>query len=189
MEVYFEKVKRFADDPTIQLPERATRASAGYDFRVAEDIVIPPIEFFWEKMRDKVFEKDNNKDYFGFITPFSLDDIAKITKENKIKPILVPTGIKCKMKDNQYLQIAVRSSLPLKHWLVLANGIGIIDADYYSNEDNDGEIFFQLINLSPFAIKLHKGDKIGQGIILNYELTDDDQAEGERMGGHGSTRN
>ena len=63
----------------------------------------------------------------------------------------------------------------------------IIDADYCDNPDNEGEIFFQLINLSPFAIKLNRGDKIGQGIIKTYGITDDDSATGERLGGFGST--
>ena len=63
----------------------------------------------------------------------------------------------------------------------------IIDADYYNNPDNEGHIFFQLINLSPFPIQLHKGDKIGQGIIKSYLITEDDSADGLRTGGFGST--
>ena len=63
----------------------------------------------------------------------------------------------------------------------------IIDADYVDNQDNEGEIFFQVINLSPFAIQIKKGDKIGQGVIKQYCITDDDNACGERTGGFGST--
>lgn len=63
----------------------------------------------------------------------------------------------------------------------------IIDADYYNNKDNEGEIFFQLINLSPFPIILHKGDIIGQGIIKSYEKIDEDNSINERKGGFGST--
>lgn len=63
----------------------------------------------------------------------------------------------------------------------------IIDADYYNNIDNEGEIFFQLINLSPFPIKIKKGEAIGQGIIKNYLTTEDDISSGERIGGFGST--
>ena len=63
----------------------------------------------------------------------------------------------------------------------------IIDSDYYNNPDNEGHIFFQLINLSPFAIELKRGDKIGQGIFHHYLATDDDNADGEREGGFGST--
>ena len=65
----------------------------------------------------------------------------------------------------------------------------IIDADYYNNPDNEGEIFFQLYNLSPFAIKIQKGEAIGQGIIKSYLITEDDSADGERLGGFGSTTN
>ena len=63
----------------------------------------------------------------------------------------------------------------------------IIDADYYNNPDNEGEIFFQLINLSPYNIILKKGEKIGQGIIKQYLTTEDDTATGDRLGGFGST--
>lgn len=63
----------------------------------------------------------------------------------------------------------------------------IIDRDYYSNPDNDGAMYFQVINLGPRPIHLHKGDIIGQGIICSYGITEDDNALGDRMGGFGST--
>lgn len=63
----------------------------------------------------------------------------------------------------------------------------IIDGDYYNNPDNEGEIFFQVINMGAFPIQLKRGDIIGQGIIKKYEITDDDVAGGERTGGFGST--
>ena len=95
--------------------------------------------------------------------------------------------LKCKMEDNEYLQIVARSSTPLKYWLIVANAPGIVDADYYNNPDNEGEIFVQVINLSPFTIKLKKGDKIAQGIISRYYTVEDDVRDGERTGGFGST--
>ena len=70
---------------------------------------------------------------------------------------------------------------------LILDGTGIIDADYYNNPNNEGEIFFQLINLAPFAIQLKRGDKIGQGIFSHYETTEDDIATGKREGGFGST--
>ena len=91
------------------------------------------------------------------------------------------------MPENVYLELNIRSSAPLKYWLILANSVGVIDADYYNNPDNEGEIFFQIINLSPFDIKLQKGDIIGQGIFKEYLLTEDDETCGERVGGFGST--
>ncbi len=184
--IKFEKVSRFKD-VDIPLPSRATADSAGYDFVVAEDIVIPPIDFITTKIREGVFQKNSKLDYYGFTNPLTLDDMAKTTKELKTKATLVSTGMKCYMEPGQYLELSVRSSTPLKHWLILGNGVGIIDQDYADNKDNEGEIFFQVINLSPFAIKLQKGDKIGQGIIKNYNKINDDNAGGTRDGGFGST--
>ena len=174
--IKFEKVSRFADSD-IEMPRRKTAESAGYDMVVAEDIVIPSYTHIVEAFKNGA--ATNNI--------ISLNDMAKITKDLKLKPTLVPTGMKCHMEDGQFLELSVRSSLPLKHWIILANGVGIIDADYYNNPDNEGEIFFQIINLSPFPIMLHKGDAIGQGIIKKYMTTIDDEANGSRSGGFGST--
>ena len=113
--------------------------------------------------------------------------MAKLTKQSGAKPTLVSTGVKCQLDEGYYLELSVRSSTPLKYWLVLANSVGIVDADYYNNPDNEGEIFFQVINFSPFPIQLKRGDIIGQGIIKKYHMTDDDMAEGLRTGGFGST--
>lgn len=184
--VKFQKVSRFADID-LPLPTRATADSAGYDFVVAEDIVIPPYDFLRTKIQDDLFEKERHEDFYGFIDPLTLDDMASITKALKAKIPLVSTGMKCHLEPGQYLELSVRSSTPLKHWLIMGNSVGIIDADYCDNPDNEGEIFFQLINLSPFAIQLKRGDKIGQGIIKTYGVTDDDSATGERLGGFGST--
>lgn len=186
MSCYFEKVSRFAD-VDLPLPTRATANSAGYDFVVAEDIVIPPYDFLRTKIQDDLFEKERHEDFYGFIDPISLDEMAALTKELKAKIPLVSTGMKCHLEPGQYLELSARSSTPLKHWLIIGNSIGIIDADYCDNPDNEGEIFFQIINLSPFAIQLKRGDKIGQGIIHTYGVTDDDAATGERVGGFGST--
>ena len=63
----------------------------------------------------------------------------------------------------------------------------IIDADYYNNKENEGHIYLQMINLSPFDIKISKGELIGQAIIKPYFKVEDDAATGERTGGFGST--
>lgn len=184
----FEKVSKYKD-VDLPLPHRATSASAGYDFVVAEDTVIPPYDFFRTKIQDNAFENNRHEDYYGFINPYSLDEFAAATKELKAKVTLVPTGMKCKMAKNQYLQLYIRSSTPLKHWLILGNGCAVIDSDYYNSSENEGHIFFQIINLSPFAIELHRGEVIGQGVIQTYDIVEDDAAEGERLGGFGSTSN
>lgn len=172
----FEIVSKYAD-ANLSLPVRKTKTSAGYDFQVAEDTIIPS----YQKL---IY---NLVDYADPSCERTLEEIATFTKATKAKPTLVPTGIKCEMPEDFYLELSVRSSCPLKHWLILANGVGIIDSDYYNNPDNEGHIFFQVINLSPFDIILKKGDTIGQGILKKYFVTDNDVAYGERAGGFGST--
>lgn len=99
----------------------------------------------------------------------------------------IGTGIKAQIDDGYYLQLAVRSSTPFKKGLILANGIGIIDADYYNNPDNEGHIMFQVYNITDERVTVAYNEKIGQGVFLKYATTDDDAAEGERLGGFGST--
>jgi dUTP pyrophosphatase len=173
--IKFERVSRF---PDAVLPTRKTAHSAGYDLTVAEDICVPPVV-------NHIKTLDNQ--YTTYISTLNLKEVATLTKTLDAKPTLVSTGVKCQLDPGYYLELSPRSSTPLKYWLVMANSVGIIDADYYNNPDNEGEIFLQLINLSPFNIQLHKGDVIGQGIIKKYEITDDDKAIGERLGGFGST--
>ena len=175
--IKFDKVKRFAD-ADFNLPVRKTKNSAGYDFEVAEDICIPT----WTSQLMALTKATPQPK-----EPYSLEEIAVLTKQTKAKPTLVSTGVKCHLEEGYYLELSVRSSTPLKYWIILANSVGIIDADYCDNPDNEGEIFFQVINMSPYPIQLHKGDIIGQGIIKKYEVTDDDKAEGLRQGGFGST--
>lgn len=164
----FEKVNRIEDD--IELPKRSTKNSAGYDFFAIEDVVIEPM----------------THQETGFCTieniTFPLVDEIEIN----VKPTLVKTGIKAQMMHNEFLLLANRSSNP-KKGLILANGVGIIDSDYYNNEDNDGEIMFPFINIGDEPIEIKKGDKLGQGIFMKYYMTDDDDAEGERINGFGST--
>ncbi|MEF9917619.1 MAG: dUTP diphosphatase, partial [Lachnospiraceae bacterium] len=83
--------------------------------------------------------------------------------------------------------IANRSSGPSKMGLILANSIGIFECDYYNNPDNDGNIIFQYYNVFPYDIKINKDDRIGQGYFQNFLVVDNDNAEGKRTGGIGST--
>ena len=145
----FEIAKGF-EDKGINLPERKTKFSAGYDVEAAEDCIIPS------------FQKGN-------------------------KPTLVKTGIKAYMQDDEVLILCNRSSNAGKKGLVMANGIGIIDKDYYGNPDNDGHFMFSFFNIKEEDIEIKKGDVIGQAIFQKYLVTDDDSAEGERVGGFGST--
>lgn len=174
----FEKVSRYADKE-ITMPVRKTTQSAGYDLVAAEDYIIP-------SMYNLVAEAGSlwNIADDEYVT---LQQMNEFTKKTGYRPTLVSTGMKCKLDPGTYLQLSVRSSSPLKYWLCLANGVGIIDADYYNNPDNEGEIFLQIYNLSPFNIQIQEGEAIGQGIIIPYGVTEDDIACGERIGGFGST--
>ena len=99
------------------------------------------------------------------------------------KPVLVPTGVKVYMPDDEYLMLVNRSSNPKKKFLVIPNSMGIIDADYVDNPNNEGEMMFTFYNLSDEPVVIEKGEKLGQGIFNKYYITDDDNAEGERKGG------
>lgn len=117
---------------------------------------------------------------YDFINP------EEITIEpNKIA--YVKTGIKASMYRNEALILANRSSNPKKKGLILANGIGLVDADYYNNPDNEGEIAFAFMNITEEPITIEAGEKLGQGFFIDYHITEDDQANADREGGFGST--
>ena len=99
----------------------------------------------------------------------------------------VKTGVKAKLDNNEFLMLCNRSSNPGKKELVLINGVGIIDADYYGNPDNDGAFMYAFYNMFDKDVEIKKGDVIGQAIFKKYEILDGDVAEGERVGGFGST--
>ena len=90
----------------------------GYDFFVVEDIVIPPYNVLWDEIAKTGLDADPAKEIYN------LDQMAALTKTAVAKPTLVPTGIKCQLDEGTYLELSVRSSCPLKYWLVLANGVG-----------------------------------------------------------------
>lgn len=100
---------------------------------------------------------------------------------------LVPTGLKAYMNPDEVLQIFIRSSLAIKSNIALANSTAIIDADYVDNPTNEGHLMLPLLNRGQEPITIEKGQRIAQGIFFKYLCTDDDNAEGERQGGFGST--
>ena len=102
-------------------------------------------------------------------------------------PTLIKTGIKAYMQDDEVLMIYNRSSNPKKKGLILANSVGVIDKDYYGNPDNDGHIMFAFYNIKEEDVEIKKGEAIGQAIFQKYFVADNDSAEGERVGGFGST--
>ncbi len=101
---------------------------------------------------------------------------------------LIPTGLKAYMQPDEVLQIYVRSSIPLKRGVMMANNVGIIDSDYYNNEQNEGHIMIPMYNFSKNPVIINKGEKIAQGIFMKYlTVFDDAPVNRIRSGGFGSS--
>ena len=102
---------------------------------------------------------------------------------------LVPTGVKAYMQPGEWLGMHIRSSMAVKKRLMLVNNVGIIDADYYNNPDNEGHIMLALLNMGENPVKLPKGERVAQGIFYNYLTADGDEkvSKAVRGGGFGST--
>lgn len=169
----FEIVSKYKDQG-INLPKRQTAYSAGYDIEAAEDTTLPSI---W-----KVLMANNG------LSQAQSDQSLPQDNQEFLESTLVKTGIKAYMPDDEYLLLANRSSNPMKRQLALPNGIGIIDADYYNNDNNEGEIFVQLINYGLEDYTIKKGDRIAQGIFTPYRTTDESAENfAKRTGGFGSS--
>lgn len=93
------------------------------------------------------------------------NDITIPSFRFKGKATLVPTGVKAFMQNDEYLQIFARSSIPVNLGLIMSNGVGIVDADYYNNEKNEGHIMIEFNNLTNEHITIEKGTRIAQGIF------------------------
>lgn len=143
----FQIVKNYQNQ-NINLPQRKTLFSAGYDFEVAQTTKIGPQQI-----------------------------------------VLIPTGVKARFSSNKALFIYARSSLALKKKLMLANNVGVIDSDYYDNPHNEGHILIPLYNFSQQEVVLEKYERIAQGILQNYYITNDDYVfkNDIRKSGFGST--
>lgn len=115
------------------------------------------------------------------------EDIVLPSFEKGSKPILIPTGLKAYMQPDEMLVIVPRSSSPKKQGISYPHSMGVIDADYYENPDNDGHIFVQCINLKDEEVKIKKGEAVGQATFQKFLTIDNDQADGIRTGGFGST--
>ncbi|MBQ8298653.1 MAG: dUTP diphosphatase [Clostridia bacterium] len=139
--------------------------------RIKEDIKLP----------ERATEKSAGYDFFAIedveIPPYKLGD----------KPFNVATGIKIQMLDDESLELLNRSSNPEKKNLVIPQSLGLIDADYYNNTKNEGEVFFSFYNLNTQSVSIKKGEKLGQGVFRKYLIVDNDNAKGIRQGGFGST--
>ena len=134
---------------------------------------------------------------------------------NKGESIVIPTGIRVKMKPNQVLLALPKSGLGSNYRTSLANTVGVIDSDYYYSE-NEGHIFMKLvydgfdtmvhfdmdkisiIGSIPFTatkfnentkLSLKAGSKFCQVIFVPFEICSSDNLKKglTRNGGDGST--
>lgn len=143
------------------------------------------IEATIRKIYDKIeLPKRSTKGSAGydFFSPITID----------LKPgqtVKMPTGIKCKMYSSWVLKLYPRSGLGFKYRLQLNNTVGIIDSDYYGNENNEGHIMAKITNDTNEnkTAHLEAGTGFMQGIFVEYGITEDDDASGIRVGGLGST--
>lgn len=118
---------------------------------------------------------------YDFFAPFSFS----LEPGETIK---IPTGIRVRMDEGWVLQIFPRSGLGFKYRAQLDNTIGIIDGDYF-NADNEGHIMIKITNdtKSGKILCVNAGEGFAQGIFHEYGITEDDDADGIRTGGFGST--
>lgn len=108
-----------------------------------------------------------------------------IVQSNTIE--LIPTNLIVKVPEDYMLMLAARSSLPLKKGLQLKNGVGIIDQDFSGPDD---EMSLQVYNFTDKAVKVERGERIGQAVLLKIakvEFEEIEKADGESRGGFGST--
>ncbi len=101
--------------------------------------------------------------------------------------VKIPTGLKVLMPENEALFIYPRSSLGIKKGLITSNAVGVVDSDYYNNDDNEGHLMIPLYNFGKEKVQVLKGERIAQGIFQAFFKTDDDNETKERKGGFGST--
>lgn len=153
---------------------------------------------YFEKISFEQFKKDVCDDkelYDSFKLPArsttnsaGYDFFSIIEYDLKVnESLLIPLGIKANMNSDEVLFLVNRSGLGTKYNIRLCNQIGVIDADYYNNENNEGHLFVKIKNEGTENLKIEKGMKIIQGIFIKYLTVDDDEVNNIRTGGFGST--
>lgn len=126
---------------------------------------------------------------YDFYAPFSFALDAPVSSFERGQSILIPTGIRCKIKEGWFLMLVPRSSLGFNYRLQMDNTVSVIDSDYYGNEKNEGHIMLKITNDSTEKkiLTVKEGDRIAQGIFLPYGITNNDYVTAIRTGGIGNT--
>jgi len=152
----------------------------------------------FEKISFEQFKKDvedNRELYDSYNLPkrgtkFSAGYDFEALYDFVIKPgeiLKIPTGIKASMNNGEVLLLMVRSSMGFKYNVRLCNQVGVVDKDYYNNEKNEGHIFIKLCNEGDKEYSVNKGDKIIQGLFINYLTVDDEEEINKKRTGSSST--
>lgn len=106
---------------------------------------------------------------------------------NPMEITMIPTGVAAKFPSNEVLLIFPRSSLAIRKKLVLVNGVGVIDSDYFKS-DNQGHIMFPVLNYSKEIVEIKKGERLMQGIFLKFKkVSQEILSNNLRTGGFGSS--
>lgn len=153
----------------------------------------------FEKISFKQFKKDisNSKELYNeYLLPTRSTnnsagyDIRSLT-EGVIHPgcaLVCKTGLKVCMNSDEVFNLYIRSSVGFKYNVTLANSVGVIDSDFYNNEDNEGHFSVKLINHGKEDFVVHIGDRVAQGVFMKYLTVDDEiKINNKRKGGLGST--
>lgn len=157
---------------------------------------------FFEKISYNQYRKDN--DNLDCIQEFEIIKLPERATEYSAgydlfspfyfelevgETIVIPTGIRVKLDNDKFLLCVPRSGHGFKYRIQLDNTIGVIDSDYYDNDDNEGHIKVKITNDGKEGKKLivNIGEAFCQSIILQYFLTDGDIVKTKRIGGTGST--
>jgi dUTP diphosphatase len=75
--------------------------------------------------------------------------------------VLIPSGIAISIHDRSMVALLVpRSGLGIKHGIVLANSVGVIDSDY------QGEIGIGILNRGAAAYTVEPGERICQMLFV-----------------------
>lgn len=194
----FEQISTVHAD--LPLPKRSTAHSAGYDISIIHPVV-------YDMITDPDSKITSLDDAWKEVIKYNDSKNIFYLPEGKTNYVF-PTGIKAKMPldKQEVLMLFVRSSIGIKQGVKLSNQTGIIDADYYNNPDNEGHIMVALdipkrripdteptlftedeYNMANYLKFDGPTMRVCQGIFLDYETTDDDEASGNRVGGIGST--
>ncbi len=155
------------------------------------------MERFFEKISLEQFKKDIMEDenlYNNYMLPKRKTNSSAgydffAIKSFEIKPgeiKKIPTGIKAKFPDDEVLLLVIRSSMGFKWNIRMCNQVGVIDADFYNNPDNEGHMWLALQNEGDKIFKVNAGEAFGQGIFIKYQcVSNEEEINNKRTGWSG----